>query len=71
MKADIKVLDDDICSKCRLMEVRSFPIEYYANDQKILSETRTECTYIGRCKYLKQLFESASQTTPKVEDVNP
>lgn len=66
--AKVKVLDNDICSKCRLIKVTNFPKELWGDNFVVAVENHYQCDNLNQCMYLRDLFQSASETPPKVED---
>ena len=68
IKTDIYVLDADICTKCKLMDIRSDYQEIFGDGRVVATTHNTYCNRVNECRYLKNLFESASETSPKVEE---
>ncbi len=66
-KVRVEVLDPDICSKCRMMDISNYPVELYGGDGMVIGmENHFLCKRKRQCKYLRDLF--ASKATPKVEE---
>lgn len=68
IRTDIYVLDADICSKCKLMDIRSDYQEIFGDGRVVAIAHDTYCNRVNECEYLRNLFGSASKTSPKVEE---
>lgn len=68
IKTDIYVLDADICSKCKLMDIRSDSQEIFGDGRVVSITHNTYCKRVNECGYLRNLFGFASETSPKVEE---
>ena len=66
IKADIEVLDSNICSQCKLLHVVNYPTELWGGDAVVAIDNHYQCDHIHQCRYLLKLF--ASKATPKVEE---
>ena len=66
IKADIEVLDSNICNQCKLLHVVNYPTELWGGDSVVAIDNHYQCDHIHQCRYLLKLF--ASKTPPKVEE---
>ena len=66
----IEVLNEDICRKCKYIEITSrAPTYVYADDEAVSvlwGDHKFYCGNLVMCKYLQKLF--ASETPSKVEE---
>ena len=64
----VKVLDAEICSKCKYLHIMNAGCQEIWADGKIITTTEPYmyCDNIKMCEYLQKLF--ASKSTPKVEE---
>lgn len=65
---EVKVLDVDICQKCRYFKLMSSSpqVVYYMDKEVYIGKTEHWCDNIQMCEYLRNLF--ASETPSKVEE---
>lgn len=71
MTVDIGVLDKDICSRCGLFELAAYPMDLYGDNKVVAHQHVFKCANLRRCSYLRNLFRTAKETTPVIEDKDP
>lgn len=68
ISAKINVMDENICSKCRMLKIESCPAEIWGDGKVLVAENTYKCERLYECRYLRNLFGSANKTSPKIEE---